>query len=355
MLTRRDQLELKDHQQKEQDEKADDSDKPKPKRKAKAAPKAGSKAKAKAGAKSKSTPDKRAAKTKAKAKAKSKSKPSENMEEADEAMSEVNQDEPMPDASQENKNDEIDAMETPRKRLKPLFDASAEPVPYEDQSPRTQRVLDRIEEALLPKPIRRARQQKKAATDAAAEASAGSSKGNGEKGSGGKGRGRGRGRGRGKKPESPFMKDINKSPLIAKSPAVKKERARRQRKKAQQNPPPQDGNMENTVMVGLFHQLMKNVDGLTYEDLQNHLTNSPSLSGYTRARLSTYWGRKACGVKFVDDPSTPQVAYFAYKHPKASGYNILMSVAYISAALLVPLQLLCLIVLLPMLVCFFIQ
>ena len=185
--------------------------------------------------------------------------------------------------------------------------------------------MKKIEEEMLPKPVRKAR---KAAAERSAQPQV-PEESEPSAGSQAKAKGKGKGRGHGKVKMSPNVKTA-----VVKSPAVKKERKRRQRRAPLLQT---EETLEDKIMQGLFSQHMKPVDCLTYQDLQSHLTTNGGLAGYKRCSLSVYWGRKACGVKFKDDPAGPQIAYFAYKHPKIQSYNHLMCVAYVSAGLLVSL------------------
>ena len=213
---------------------------------------------------------------------------------------------------------------TPKKRLFPdgaeePEPKKASPVPAKSPSKGDLSKIDQIQEELLPKPIRNARKQ--LATTEVKESGASSS---------GKGRGKGAGK---KKNNSPNVKNV------VKSPAVKKEKKRRARKGQ-----PKEENidliesMEDQLLQGVFIQQLKPVDVLTYDDLKAHLNKADS--DFTRSALSVYWGRAACGVKWIADPKGSQVAYFAFKLTESMGmtYNHMMTLAFSAGMVLVSFQ-----------------
>ena len=178
--------------------------------------------------------------------------------------------------------------------------------------------LERIREELLPKPIRQAKQEAaRQIEEPTAETK-------------GKGRGRGRGRGRGAK--TPVT-----SPTKVSSPSIKKEKTRRQRKSKDPVENEDVATLDDKLMRGLVLQTLKPVDVLNYDDLKQHLrTNIPDTANQ-HGDLSVYWNRMACGVRWLDDAAKPQVAYFAFKHPKVKSYNLLMTAAFSAGSLMVPL------------------
>lgn len=347
MLTRREQLELKskakdgEPEGEEGEEQVEGSEqnqgkgkgrgrgrgrgkaaaKPKAKVKAEKASKAGSDAEAKVEVKTK---------TKAKAKAKARSKKGKtekngNDDEAEVDETKVGEGEQSDMEEVKTPVDEIDEVTTPKRKL---FDQSGDEQECSPQPDRREH-LKRLENEMLPKPVRKARKGKAAEPVVQSEVPEESAPSAGSEAKG-KGKGKGRGRGNGKK----VVKSPKVKASILQSPAVKKEKKRRQRRAPLILT---EETLEDKIMQGLFVEHMKPVDCLTYQDLQTHLTTNGGLSGYKWCSLSVYWGRKACGVKFKGDPAEPQIAYFAYKHPKIASYNHLMCVAYVSAGLLVSL------------------
>ena len=175
--------------------------------------------------------------------------------------------------------------------------------------------MAKIQEELLPKEIRDARKKAKVEEVLAESAS---SAGKGKGGKGGRG-GKGRGRGRGKVQQSPNLK-------VPISPSIKKEKVRRARKT---KPPTENEDLNELNDDGLqnrFLGVLKPVDALTFETLKEHLRGKED--SWTVADLSVYWGRKACGVRWLQDPAKPQVAYFALKHAKVTQYNVLMAISH---------------------------
>lgn len=298
--------------------------KPKATAKAEKASKAGSDAEAQVEVKTKTK-----AKAKAKAKARSKKGKTEkngNDDEAEVGETKVGEGEQSDMEEVKTPVDEIDEITTPKRKL---FDQSGDEGECSPQ-PDRQEHLKRLENEMLPKPVRKARKGKAAEPVAQSEEVPKESAPSGGSEAKGKSKGKGRGRGNGKN----VLKSPKVKASVLQSPAVKKEKKRRQRRAPLILT---EETLEDKIMQGLFAEHMKPVDCLTYQDLQTHLTTNGGLSGYKRCSLSVYWGRKACGVKFKGDPAEPQIAYFAYKHPKIASYNHLMCVAYVSAGLLVSL------------------
>ncbi len=222
------------------------------------------------------------------------------------------------------KSGDEESIPTPKKRLFPdgaeePEPKKASPVPAKPPSEVDPSKVDQIQEALLPKKIRNARKQ--LAHTEAKESGASSS-------------GKGRGKGGGKRTKkSPNVKQV------VKSPAVQKEKKRRARKGQ-----PKEENidliesMEDQLLQGVFVQQLKPVDVLTYDDLKAHLIKADS--DFTRSTLSVYWGRAACGVKWIADPKGSQVAYFAFKSTESMGmnYNHIMTLAFSAGMVLVSFQ-----------------
>ena len=95
---------------------------------------------------------------------------------------------------------------------------------------------------------------------------------------------------------------------------------------------------EDETMQGICTQHFKKVKGLDYEGLKSYLTQNVEnkIKGYY---INAYWGKPAAGVKclLLGDGTlkkAPEIAYFG-RYGTASCWNINMTSTYISASLLV--------------------
>lgn len=218
------------------------------------------------------------------------------------------------------------SMVTPKKRLfqdeKELFLSPVEEAPDGvelTEEEKKQNHLARIQHELVPKPVRDARKQSKVdEVPADPEASARAGKG----GRGGKGRGRGRGKGL----KSPNVK-------VPISPSIKKEKVRRARKTKTPTANEDLAEMNDDGLQKRILKILKPVDALTFETLREHLRGKEG--SWTTADLSVYWSRAACGVRWLQDPAKPQVAYFAIKHQNVTQYNLLMTLSHQAAVFMV--------------------
>eukprot|EP00438_Fugacium_kawagutii_P025493 Skav224830 [mRNA] locus=scaffold3408:133009:136580:- [translate_table: standard] len=271
------------------------------------------KAKAKAKAKQAEPGPKAKAKANTKARAKAKAKGQVTNEDKD-----IQTPKACPEKS-DNEDEDEDDIPTPQIKRKLFDEDEAGEDEAQEKAPKLDPKaahMERLQEELLPKPIRAARKAKATAKGQVDE-SGGSAVAD-------KGKGRGRGRGRGNA----------KTPKKIVSPSIKKERARRQRTRAARNAQGGDEeNLEDDLLRGIMVQRLKPVGVLTFDDLKSHLLTNDS-DKHDCALLSIYWSRKACGVKWTGDASYPQVAYFSFKNPKIA-YNELMTVAYVAGVLLV--------------------
>lgn len=252
---------------------------------------------------------------------------------------------PAPDMNAKD-DDEHESIKTPVKRLFEGCDDEGEEVVEFGAQKRAKKEQDArvaaIQEEMLPKPIRKARKAAAAQNEPQEMETGGSEEvpGMGK----GKAKGRGRGKGRGKGKASPKAKSSPKAKAktqkIPISPSIKKERSRRQRRQA---PAPADNNEElhDELLLGILKQKLKRIDVLTFDDLKVHLLHNGGDFGESYLRksaLSVYWGRVACGVKYMEDPKYPQVFYFGVKHPRVKAYNVLMTMACTAGLLVVSFQ-----------------
>lgn len=95
---------------------------------------------------------------------------------------------------------------------------------------------------------------------------------------------------------------------------------------------------EDETMQGICTQHFKKVKALDYDGLKSYLTQNVEnkIKGYY---INAYWGKPATGVKclLLGDGTlkkAPEIAYFG-RYGTASGWNINMTGTYISASLLV--------------------
>ena len=133
--------------------------------------------------------------------------------------------------------------------------------------------------------------------------------------------------GRAKIPLSPMAKNMaQKSSPKAKAKAKGKARAKG---KAQKQDPLAHLLYEDSVMGGVFRQAFRTAEGLPFDDLKTHLVGKKQ--AFNKCMLNCYWSRACCGVKSIMEPSTPEVAYFAYK---GGSFNARLAAAYMSALLM---------------------
>lgn len=277
------------------------------------------------------------AKAKAKAKAKGKAKAKAGAKQKNTAPEEISPATPYyePHKDEDSEGEDVD-MSNVKKRL---FDSDDEDMPCKKVKDHTTKSdaeaaahSARLMEEMEPKPIRDA---KKAAGKGKGKAKVEDTGASEVKANKGRGRG-GKGRGRGQK-----------SPVIKMTPAIKKERARRQRKKAERNV--DDGGIEECDLIkGIVLDKLKPVDCLSFEDLKTHLLiatgwNSPApgapthgiVAQFQKASTMNYWTRQASGIKYLEDPKQPQIAYFVFRHARVTNYNHLMTAACVAAMLMV--------------------
>ena len=206
-------------------------------------------------------------------------------------------------------------IETTRKRL---FEDPGEPQHTEAQKAAR---IQAIQDAMLPKEIKQTRQAIAEVTGAGDSAVTGKVS---------------RGRGKGKKTEKGQKTSPNTKKVIQ-SPSIQKEKKRRARGSKKEEPKDLVETLEDQLLQGVFLQQLKAVDVLTFDDLKKHLLTHGNDLEHKRGVLSIYWGRTAVGIKWTEDPKTPQVAYFSFKapDPKLVNYNHLMTLAYSAGTVLV--------------------
>ena len=129
-------------------------------------------------------------------------------------------------------------------------------------------------------------------------------------------------------------KDIKKEDL---SPFAKKEKKRRLKaeKDVMQQPATPDAQLQ-----GICLQHLKNVAGLTFEDVKAYLRDKLQNDCPKDFKIDEYWGRPACGIKVrsLGDGSlknAPMIAYFKAYGTAPKGWNLNMALVYVSASLLV--------------------
>ena len=122
------------------------------------------------------------------------------------------------------------------------------------------------------------------------------------------------------------------------SPFTKKEKNRRQKaeKEVMQQPATPDAQIQ-----GICLQHLKNVAGLTFEDVKAYLRDKLRTDRPKDFKIDEYWGRMACGVKVrsLGDGSmknAPEIVYFKAYGTAPKGWNLNMALVYVSASLLVP-------------------
>ena len=119
------------------------------------------------------------------------------------------------------------------------------------------------------------------------------------------------------------------------SPFAKKEKSRR--KKAEQEVM-QAGAQEDLELQGLLLQHLKNVHNLPFDGVKKYLQTQVQ-SKFEQFQLNSYWNRSSCGTKclMLGDGTirkAPEICYFG-KCNNALSWNINMSLAYIAASLMV--------------------
>ena len=131
------------------------------------------------------------------------------------------------------------------------------------------------------------------------------------------------------KPKSKPQKKVEMSPF------TKKEVARR---KKQEKEVMESGATEDLELQAIYIQHLKNVSNLTLEGVKKYLQTKVE-SKFDFFMLNAYWNRPACGTKCLclgdgTIRKAPEISYFGKFNPGLS-WNFNMALAYISASLMV--------------------
>ena len=78
------------------------------------------------------------------------------------------------------------------------------------------------------------------------------------------------------------------------SPAIKKEQARRAKKK--QQAAPEEADMSDPIMQGIFHQRIKDVQNFSVEELKAYIKDDRFAGVFKKAKFSWYWRTTSVGV-----------------------------------------------------------
>ena len=131
-------------------------------------------------------------------------------------------------------------------------------------------------------------------------------------------------------------KPKGKTAKVNLSPFAKKERARRKKtEKAIMHQGPE----EDTMIQALCLQHMRNVENMKYEEVKDYLREKLTNKHAKEFKLDEYWGRTACGVKVPElgdgtARKAPQIAYFKPYGTSPTGWNFGMVLVYVSASLM---------------------
>ena len=356
MLTRRDQLKLKEEKQKNEnpedacdETKEHDGEEPQDAKKTKGS------------GKGKGTKKEGKAKGKAKAQAKTKSSNGkkdhqpgleEEGEDQEGPKVEVSDDHP-PEEMGEASGSEMNGMETPKKALFQSdddgshddFDMPTPPAMPKFLCPKTgkEKTLQEIFDNYVPAAWKRSKRQKsseestkpgpptpKAKSRAAkAKAKAGS------KAPIPKAKGKAEAKAKAKTKAKRKAQDTpSHSKQVMQSPAIKKE-IKRRKKKETEAMAEQAQDMKDTMMQGILVQKIKNVLGMGVEECKAHLRDT-ACPMYPMTYLSAYWTRSAVAIVLRDEngKATTHLEYFGFN--KAESKNANYALAYGSAWLMVP-------------------
>lgn len=117
---------------------------------------------------------------------------------------------------------------------------------------------------------------------------------------------------------------------ILKSPAVKKEQVRRRR--ARKNQDDESSCVEDPLMKGIIKGHLKASELLPFDALQVYCREKIHAYKYNTCRLNPYFGRAASGVKYTGDPAGPEVIYYSFRN---GAFNHRVVACYIASALTV--------------------
>jgi hypothetical protein len=117
---------------------------------------------------------------------------------------------------------------------------------------------------------------------------------------------------------------------ILNSPAVKKEQVRRRR--ARKNQDDESSCVEDPLMKGIIKGHLKASELLPFDALQVYCREKIHAYKYNTCRLNPYFGRAASGVKYTGDPAGPEVIYYSFKN---GAFNHRVVACYIASALTV--------------------
>ena len=135
--------------------------------------------------------------------------------------------------------------------------------------------------------------------------------------------------------ESKEKTSKRKKPALSHSPFAAKENKRRKKREteAMQHTPVEDHQMQ-----AIFTQRLKNCDGLNPTSLKEYLYKNLDHK-FKHGRLNPYFGRPACGVQYALDPeAAPKLSEIVYfgRCGTAKDYNSEAAVCFVQGSLLVP-------------------
>lgn len=114
-------------------------------------------------------------------------------------------------------------------------------------------------------------------------------------------------------------------------PAEKKPRKARKTKAAAVIPN-DVADLKDSVMKGVFLQVMKDAGSLTFDDLKEHLKLKADHLPNDKVCMNTYWTKTSSAVMLLLDPKKPTASSFSYK---LGSWNQRMTAAHMSSLLMV--------------------